>query len=130
MFSVQIVYYKRDTDPFVFAVVWYRCSNYQPSHVFPGRGCRTLRREREEAYWREYHGTRLYHQVRAHIDSHILPFLKKLVINLRFLLLRLQLRKGRANTRICKIYDSPCLPDSETHFAIHGNGIGDPEEDV
>ncbi|KAL5534366.1 RAD51 [Sanghuangporus baumii] len=43
---------------------------------------------------------------------------------------RLQLRKGRGNTRICKIYDSPCLPESETHFAIHGNGIGDPEEDA
>ena len=58
-----------------------------------------------------------------------IPF-KKLIFNLRFLLLRLQLRKVRANTRICKIYDSPCLPESETHFAIHGNGIGDPEEDV
>jgi len=42
---------------------------------------------------------------------------------------RLQLRKGRANTRICKIYDSPCLPESETHFAIFNSGVGDPEED-
>lgn len=31
---------------------------------------------------------------------------------------RLQLRKGRGNTRICKIYDSPSLPESETQFAI------------
>jgi len=43
---------------------------------------------------------------------------------------RLQLRKGRGNNRICKIYDSPCLPESETHFAIHANGIGDPEEET
>ena len=26
---------------------------------------------------------------------------------------RLMLRKGRAEQRICKIYDSPCLPESE-----------------
>lgn len=42
---------------------------------------------------------------------------------------RLQLKKGRANTRICKIYDSPCLPESETSFAILQSGIGDPEEE-
>ncbi|KDN39554.1 hypothetical protein RSAG8_08710, partial [Rhizoctonia solani AG-8 WAC10335] len=42
---------------------------------------------------------------------------------------RLQLKKGRGNTRICKIYDSPCLPESEAQFAIHAYGIGDPEEE-
>ncbi|EPQ60561.1 Rad51-domain-containing protein [Gloeophyllum trabeum ATCC 11539] len=42
---------------------------------------------------------------------------------------RLQLKKGRANTRVCKIYDSPCLPESESSFAILASGIGDPEED-
>lgn len=42
---------------------------------------------------------------------------------------RLQLKKGRANTRVCKIYDSPCLPESETTFAILQSGIGDPEEE-
>ncbi|GAW06100.1 dna repair protein rad51 [Lentinula edodes] len=31
---------------------------------------------------------------------------------------RLQLKKSRGNTRSCKIYDSPCLPEMETHFAI------------
>lgn len=43
---------------------------------------------------------------------------------------RLQLRKGRGNTRICKIYDSPSLPESETQFAILASGIGDPEEET
>ena len=38
---------------------------------------------------------------------------------------RLSLRKGRGNTRICKIYDSPCLPESEASFAINADGIGD-----
>lgn len=41
---------------------------------------------------------------------------------------RLYLRKGRGDTRICKIYDSPCLPESEASFAINPDGIGDPKE--
>lgn len=41
---------------------------------------------------------------------------------------RLYFRKGRGNTRICKIYDSPCLPESEAMFSITENGIADPEE--
>lgn len=41
---------------------------------------------------------------------------------------RLYLRKGRGDTRICKIYDSPCLPESEAMFSITENGIADPEE--
>jgi len=40
---------------------------------------------------------------------------------------RLSLRKGRANTRVCKIYDSPCLPESEAMFAIADEGIIDAE---
>ena len=40
---------------------------------------------------------------------------------------RLQLRKGRGNNRICKIYDSPCLPDSDCVFALTDAGIGDEE---
>ncbi|KAH8736897.1 Rad51-domain-containing protein [Ilyonectria robusta] len=39
---------------------------------------------------------------------------------------RISLKKGRAETRIAKIYDSPCLPESDTLFAIGENGIGDP----
>lgn len=43
---------------------------------------------------------------------------------------RVQLKKGRANNRQAKIYDSPCLPESETMFAILQSGIGDPEEET
>ncbi|KAI0197786.1 DNA repair protein rhp51 [Astrocystis sublimbata] len=39
---------------------------------------------------------------------------------------RISLKKGRAETRIAKIYDSPCLPESDCLFAINENGIGDP----
>ena len=38
---------------------------------------------------------------------------------------RLSLRKGRGNCRVCKIYDSPCLPESEAVFAIAECGITD-----
>jgi len=41
---------------------------------------------------------------------------------------RLYLRKGRGETRICKIYDSPCLPESEAVFAITDQGIADPSD--
>jgi DNA repair protein RAD51 len=41
---------------------------------------------------------------------------------------RLSLRKGRGETRICKIYDSPNLPESECSFAIGTDGIGDVKE--
>ncbi|GFP56387.1 DNA repair protein rhp51 [Trichoderma asperellum] len=39
---------------------------------------------------------------------------------------RISLKKGRAETRIAKIYDSPCLPESDTLFAIGEDGITDP----
>ncbi|NXD32678.1 RAD51 protein, partial [Spelaeornis formosus] len=41
---------------------------------------------------------------------------------------RLSLRKGRGTSRVCKIVDSPCLPEAEAIFAINANGIGEPEE--
>ncbi|XP_022913009.1 DNA repair protein RAD51 homolog 1 [Onthophagus taurus] len=41
---------------------------------------------------------------------------------------RLYLRKGRGETRVCKIYDSPCLPESEAMFAITADGINDAQE--
>eukprot|EP00184_Porphyridium_aerugineum_P006950 CAMPEP_0184693914 /NCGR_PEP_ID=MMETSP0313-20130426/2016_1 /TAXON_ID=2792 /ORGANISM="Porphyridium aerugineum, Strain SAG 1380-2" /LENGTH=366 /DNA_ID=CAMNT_0027152089 /DNA_START=99 /DNA_END=1199 /DNA_ORIENTATION=- len=41
---------------------------------------------------------------------------------------RLYLRKGRGENRICKIYDSPSLPESEASFAIGEEGIRDCEE--
>lgn len=41
---------------------------------------------------------------------------------------RLSLRKGRGEQRICKIYDSPCLPESECVFGIYEDGINDPKE--
>eukprot|EP01134_Creolimax_fragrantissima_P003301 CFRG3301T1 len=41
---------------------------------------------------------------------------------------RLYLRKGRGDNRICKIYDSPCLPESECQFSIGTDGINEPTE--
>jgi len=38
---------------------------------------------------------------------------------------RLSLRKGRGEQRVCKVYDSPCLPEGEAIFAINADGVGD-----
>ncbi|OIR57801.1 MAG: DNA repair protein Rad51 [Amphiamblys sp. WSBS2006] len=40
---------------------------------------------------------------------------------------RLSLRKGRGENRICKIYDSPCLPEAEAVFSITDDGIKESE---
>jgi DNA repair protein RAD51 len=41
---------------------------------------------------------------------------------------RLSLRKGRGENRICKVYDSPSLPENECTFSIMEDGIGDAVE--
>jgi len=41
---------------------------------------------------------------------------------------RLYLRKGRGENRICKIYDSPTLPESEASFSICEEGIMDAKD--
>lgn len=42
---------------------------------------------------------------------------------------RLSMRKGKGENRICKIYDSPCLPECEATFAISNEGIVDAKEE-
>ncbi|EYC14722.1 hypothetical protein Y032_0039g12 [Ancylostoma ceylanicum] len=41
---------------------------------------------------------------------------------------RLGLRKGRGETRICKVHQSPSLPEAEATFAITPGGIDDAPE--
>ena len=41
---------------------------------------------------------------------------------------RLSFRKGRGDSRVVKIYDSPSLPESEATFAISAEGIIDAKE--
>lgn len=41
---------------------------------------------------------------------------------------RLYLKKGRGDTRICKIYDSPSLPEGDASFSISEGGICNCEE--
>ena len=41
---------------------------------------------------------------------------------------RLYLRKGRGEQRICKVYDSPSLPEAEAVFAIYADGVADPRD--
>ena len=41
---------------------------------------------------------------------------------------RLYLRRGKKNSRVAKLIDSPNLPDNETVFFITSYGISDKEE--
>lgn len=41
---------------------------------------------------------------------------------------RLMLRKGRGEQRICKIFDSPCLPENEAIFQLSEGGITNAKE--
>ncbi|KAM0671742.1 DNA repair protein Rad51 [Ordospora colligata] len=41
---------------------------------------------------------------------------------------RLYLRKGRGETRICKIYNSPCCPENEATFTIAPEGVTDTDD--
>jgi len=41
---------------------------------------------------------------------------------------RLYLRKGKGEQRICKIYDSPLLPETECTFQLGLGGVGDPSD--
>lgn len=41
---------------------------------------------------------------------------------------RLSFRKGRGDSRVVKIYDSPSLPEAECSFAISAEGIIDAKE--
>lgn len=38
---------------------------------------------------------------------------------------RLYLKKGKGDSRICHVADSPCLPESDAVFAIGPEGIVD-----
>jgi DNA repair protein RAD51 len=38
---------------------------------------------------------------------------------------RLALRKGRGENRICKIVDSPSMPEAEATYVVAEGGIGD-----
>ncbi|GAA96837.1 hypothetical protein E5Q_03510 [Mixia osmundae IAM 14324] len=42
---------------------------------------------------------------------------------------RVHLKKARGTSRSAKIYDSPCLPETEGKFAIEADGISDPLEE-
>ena len=44
------------------------------------------------------------------------------------MIVRVALRKGRGETRIAKIYDSPDLPENEATFAITSGGIDDAKD--
>ncbi len=63
--------------------------------------------------------------VLAHASCHRL-FLRKGISSLS--IVYLNIRSGRAEQRICKIYDSPNLPEAEAVYQISDGGIIDAKE--
>lgn len=63
-------------------------------------------------------GTAMYGPTHCPIGGHILAHACQT---------RLSLRKGKGDTRVCKVYDSPCLPEAEATFSISTGGVGDEE---
>ena len=41
---------------------------------------------------------------------------------------RLRLKKGRGETRVCQVFDSPTLPESECTFAVGPTGVEDAKD--
>ena len=41
---------------------------------------------------------------------------------------RLYMKKGKGEQRVCRIYDSPCLPESEAIFQLADGGVVDPTD--
>jgi len=39
---------------------------------------------------------------------------------------RLRLRKGRGANRVCQVFDSPSIPESEAQFSLGAAGVDDP----
>jgi len=52
-------------------------------------------------------------------------FFLLLYIGLFYFFLRLYLKKGKGDSRICHVADSPCLPETDAVFAIGPEGIVD-----
>lgn len=108
---------------------------------FSGRGELAARQMHVAKYMRQLHrmadefgiAVVITNQVVAQVDSAMFSMDTKKPIGGNIIAhastTRLSLRKGRGEQRICKIYDSPCLPESECVFAIYEDGIGDPRDD-
>lgn len=41
---------------------------------------------------------------------------------------RLKLKKGRGDNRVCQVYDSPSLPESECAFSLGPAGVEDAKD--
>lgn len=75
----------------------------------------TLKNQQVEISW-----LTLAPQGNGHRAYALVPFLINYI--------RLYLRKGRGESRICKVYDSPSLPETEATFSILEEGISDAQE--
>jgi len=118
--------FSHGSNSFSVIAVWCCCC-FDKSDDCDGRWNRAVPSRPKKTDWWEYHGSRIYYKVRHFLIITFKTSWESDHIG-RTTIFRLSLRKGRGETRICKIYDSPCLPGSEATFAINADGIGDAKE--
>lgn len=122
-------------SPVTVVTVWCCSGDNQPGGGAGGRGGHVFCWS-QEADRRQHSGSRLHHTVS---EAAWVFFQKKNpevtlksrrcgFTTVRPCVCSLYLRKGRGETRICKIYDSPCLPEAEAMFAINADGVGDAKD--
>lgn len=103
--------------------VW--CSScHHKSSSCSGRWLGSVWCRQQKTYRWEHYGPFIYYPVNYVTLYLILVFIGQFLL----IFSSLYLRKGRGETRICKIYDSPCLPESEAMFAILADGVGDSKD--
>lgn len=90
-------------------VVWCGCGCHKPG-CRPGRWWTVCSRRRQEANVRFFFNFDFFFLADTHSSGgNIMAHASTT---------RLNLRKGRGTSRVCKIVDSPCLPEAEAIFAI------------
>ncbi|CAG13017.1 unnamed protein product, partial [Tetraodon nigroviridis] len=108
--------------------VWRRCGDNQSGGGTGRRGRHVFRRS-QETHWRQHSGSRFYHPVSGVFKTCGYGITEETSEFVQLVLFAVcTLRKGRGETRICKIYDSPCLPEAEAMFAINADGVGDAKD--
>lgn len=108
--------------------VW-RCCGDNQSGGGTGRWGRNVFGRSQETHWRQHSCSCFYHTVSGVFSNAQIQYHRGDVqVCTTCAVCSLYLRKGRGETRICKIYDSPCLPEAEAMFAINADGVGDAKD--
>lgn len=107
--------------------VWCCCGHNQSGGGTGRRGRHVFCRS-QKTHWRQHSRSCFYHTVSRVFKIRGSSVRGDIQVCITCAVCSLYLRKGRGETRICKIYDSPCLPEAEAMFAINADGVGDAKD--